>query len=129
VRIIIADHNHQARKALMAILGDQPGFTVIGEVDSLESLLRMSAKQPVDMILLDYELPGLVLRELIDQLRYLDIPPKVIVLSSNPERGRIALNVGADAFVSKCDQPGWLLATLNRFASLLNKGGDKQPVS
>ncbi len=66
------------------------------------------------MIILDYGLPGMPLAELIDQVHSLEQSPTVVVLSSNPENARLALNIGADVFVSKGDPPEWLLAVLDR---------------
>jgi DNA-binding NarL/FixJ family response regulator len=45
--------------------------------------------------------------------------PIVVVMSSHPENGRMLLKAGADAFVSKSDQPGWLLETLQKFETRL----------
>jgi DNA-binding NarL/FixJ family response regulator len=115
MRVILADHHPSARLALVELLREQPGFTVTGEATDSHSLLKLAEKQPSDMILLDYELPGLALVELIDQIHALVQPPKVIVMSSDPEHARIALNAGAEAFVSKGDQPEWLFASLQRF--------------
>jgi hypothetical protein len=36
-------------------------------------------------------------------------------MGSRPEYGRMLLKAGADAFVSKSDQPDWLLETLQKF--------------
>jgi len=42
-------------------------------------------------------------------------------MSSNPEYGRKYLKAGADAFVSKTDQPEWLFETLRKSAKYPNK--------
>jgi CheY-like chemotaxis protein len=45
-------------------------------------------------------------------------------MSSNSEDSRMALRAGADAFVSKEDQPEWLLITLRKYAKQTKlKGG------
>jgi len=115
MRIIIADHHPQARAALVALLRGLPEYSVVGEAADTSSLLDLVQKQLADMVLLDFELPGVTLGTLLDYLHGLEQPPKVIVMSSNPEHARIALNAGAEAFVSKGDQPDWLLAALQRF--------------
>jgi DNA-binding NarL/FixJ family response regulator len=116
MRVILADHHLQARRALVELLEEKQGFIVTGEAVDTHSLLELAEKQPpADVILLDYELPGLALAELINQIHSLEQPPKVIVISSDPEHARIALNAGAEAFVSKGDQPTWLFASLQRF--------------
>jgi DNA-binding NarL/FixJ family response regulator len=115
MRVILADHHPQVRWALVALFREQPGFTLIGEAAEASSLLELAVKQPADVVLLDCELPGFALAELIAQVHSLDHPPKVIAMSSDPDHARMALNAGAEAFVSKGDQPEWLLAALQRF--------------
>jgi uncharacterized membrane protein len=115
MRIIIADHNSKALKALAFLLREQPGINVIGEVADNNGLLDLLKKQTVDVILLDFRLPYLRLPELITQIRTINRNPKLIVMSSDPENARFALNAGADAYVSKGNQPEWLLETLWTF--------------
>jgi DNA-binding NarL/FixJ family response regulator len=115
MRIIVADHYPKARKALAALLNEQPGIDLIGEVAESNALLELARRQPVDVIMLDYGLPGIPLVELIDKIQTLNQPPTVIVMSSNPENARLALNAGADVFISKGDQPDWLLEVLHRY--------------
>lgn len=114
MRIIVADHYSRARKALVALLNEQPGVNLIGEVTESNGLLELARRQPVDVIMLDYGLPAIQMEELIDRIQTLNKPPIVIVMSSNPENARLALNAGADIFISKSDQPEWLLAVLHR---------------
>jgi hypothetical protein len=42
-------------------------------------------------------------------------------MSSELENGRKLLKAGADAFVSKADQPDWLLETLHMYGNRINK--------
>jgi DNA-binding NarL/FixJ family response regulator len=42
--------------------------------------------------------------------------PFVIVMSSDFETSRSVLKAGADAFVSKVDEPNWLLEKLHPYA-------------
>jgi DNA-binding NarL/FixJ family response regulator len=114
MHIIIADHHSKARKALVALLHERREMDVISEVTEPIRLLELAHQQPVDTILLDYGLPGVPLAGLIKQLHAIKQSPIVVVLGSNPEHARLALNIGADVFVSKGDPPEWLLAVLDR---------------
>ena len=61
---------------------------------------------------MDQELPGSDITELISRLHALQPGLLVVVISSQSEYGAAMINAGADAFVSKMDQPEALLATL-----------------
>ena len=116
MRIILADHNVQALWALMVMLEEEPEFDLIGEAADSESLLTLAEEQTVDLILVDRELPGAYIEDLIASLHTLKPRPLVIAMSSDSEHSRMLLRAGADAFVSKGDQPEWLLRILRRYA-------------
>jgi len=63
------------------------------------------------------EKQGPPIHSLVRKLHSLVPKPKVIVMSSNPEFGRKYFKAGADAFISKGDQPEWLFVTLQRWSS------------
>jgi len=117
MRILVADHHVETLWALKTRLAEEPGMSVVGEASEAETLVELSKEHLVDLILVDGELPGLPIDALIRQLHSLVPKPKVIVMSSNPEFGRKYLKAGADAFVSKGDQPEWLFETLQRWSS------------
>ena len=114
MNVIIADHNSKPRKALADLLREQPGIFVTGEVAETNGLIELVAKQVVDVILLDSGLPSIPLAELIHQIHTINRSTRTIVMSIDPENARFALNSGADFFVSKSNQPEWLLETLRR---------------
>ena len=116
MRIIVADHHEQPRLALKALLEEQPEFDLIGEAMDGQGLLMLAEKHISDLILLDGELPELSIEELITQLHALDPRPVVIAMSSMFENSRMLLKAGADAYVSKVDEPDWLLGKLHKYA-------------
>jgi len=121
MRIILADHHEQPRSALMALLEEHPEFQIIGEAVDARGLLSLAEKELADLVLIDCELPGIYFDDLISRLRTLEPAPVIIVMSSEFEHSRKALKAGADAFVSKTDDPGWLLETLQKFNSRVKK--------
>ena len=129
MRVLLADDQSKVRSALRLVLEQQPGIHILGEaVDTTGLLDWMKAACP-DLVLLDWELPGLeadnpstgspprVLavagQGLLPTLRELCPRLAVIALSGRPEACRAALDAGADAFVSKGDPPERLLAAVN----------------
>ncbi|NIO69112.1 MAG: response regulator [Anaerolineae bacterium] len=112
MRVLLADDQTKVRSALRLLLEQEPGLSVVGEAAEAEDLLaQVEATQP-DLVLLDWELPGLRTDDRLSALRTLCPRLKVIALSGQPEARRAALTAGADAFVSKGDPPERLLTTL-----------------
>ena len=116
MRIILADHNPHALWALVTNLVEEPDIELAGAVTDALQLQEFAAKAAVELVLLDNHLPGLPIENLIASLRALTPRLIVVVMSSDTEDSRMILRAGADAFVSKADQPDWLLNTLRRFA-------------
>ena len=112
MRIILADHHELPRWALKLLIEEQPGLAVAGEALEAGEALRLVGEGKADLVLVDQDLPGSDTLELISQLHSLQPGLLVVVMSSQSEYGAAMINAGADAFVSKMDQPEALLATL-----------------
>ena len=121
MRIILADHHPQALWALKTSLQEKSKFEVTGEAKDAPDLLALVVENPPDLVLIDWQLPGKPIEDLITELHKCKSRPAVIVMGSQPEFGRMLLKAGADAFVSKGDQPDWLLETLQKFESYTEK--------
>ena len=116
MRILLADHHVHPRWALKTMLEEQPEFDLIGEALDAQGLLVLAEKQTADLVLMDRELPGIYIEELIARLRAIEPRPIIIVMSSEFEYSRVLLQAGVDAFVSKGDEPDWLLEKLHKYA-------------
>lgn len=111
MRILLADDQAEVRSALRLLLGHEPELLVVGEVTAGAELLpEVRATRP-DLVLLDWELPGLQ-RSQLSALRTFRPHLLVVALSCRPEARHAALEAGADAFVSKGDPPERLLAAM-----------------
>ena len=111
MRILLADDQQQVRSALRFLLDQETGVSIVAEaLDAQELVAQITTTSP-DLVLLDWELPGLddgtlsVLREIRPALC-------VIALSGRPEAREAALAAGVDAFVSKVGPPERLLAAI-----------------
>ena len=111
-RILVADGRPKVRFALRALLGRQAGLDVVGEAQDAEDLLAQIEGNCPDIVLLDWRLEGVETADLLVALRWHCPGLYVIVLSGRPEARRVALDAGADAFVSKIDPPDRLLAAI-----------------
>ena len=112
MRVLLADDQTKVRSALRLLLEQEPGLSVVGEAAEAEDLLAQVAATQPDLVLLDWELPGLRTDDRLSVLRALCPQLKVIALSGQPEARRAALSAGADAFVSKGEPPERLLAAV-----------------
>jgi len=81
-------------------------------VETRGLVAQITASEP-DVLLLDWHLPGITIKELVADIRALELVLKIIVLSVNPEDERAALAAGADAFVTKAEPPDRLMSVLN----------------
>jgi DNA-binding NarL/FixJ family response regulator len=115
MRIILADHHPQALWALKTMLQERAEFEITGEATDADSLLDIAVAYPSDLALIDRELPGRPIEDLIADLHAFKPSPIVVLMSSEPEYGSMLLKAGADAFVSKGDRPEWLLESLEKF--------------
>jgi DNA-binding NarL/FixJ family response regulator len=113
MRILLADDQPRVRFALRVLLERQPGLKVVGEAADAQDLLAQTEATCPDLVLIGWELPGLVWRGPLSALRTIRPDLFVIALSGRPEARRAALIAGADAFVSKTDLPERLLAAIN----------------
>jgi CheY-like chemotaxis protein len=102
-RIYICDDSPEYRMLLRMVLADA-GATVVGEgCDGAECLAEAKASDP-SLVLLDLNMPGVSGLEALPKLReQLPEEVKIVVLTTSkaPETERSAMELGADAYVSK----------------------------
>lgn len=115
MRIMLADHHPQALWALKTMLQERSEFEITGEAIDADHLIAQAIASPPDLALIDRELPGRPIEDLIADLHSLKPSPIVVLMSSESEYGSMLLKAGADAFVSKGDRPEWLVESLEKF--------------
>ena len=113
MRILLADDQPKVRLGLRLLLEQEPDMTVIAEAADFGSLLPQVEESQLDVVLLDWSLPGSAAAEQLTALRQACLQVAVIVLSAQPGVEEAALAAGADAFVSKADPPEHLLAAIS----------------
>ena len=113
MRVLLADDQVEVRSALRFLLEQEPEIDVVGETSEARDLLRQVEIAQPDLVLLDWELPGSLVANLLFALRTCRAQMKVIALSGRPEARGEALAAGIDGFVSKGDPPEHLLTALH----------------
>lgn len=109
MRILLADDQDRVRYALRALLAMQMDTQVVAEATNVAELFDQTRCALPDLILVDWELPGLVISDALPLLRETHPCVQVVVLSGRPEARAAALAAGADGFVSKAQPPDRLL--------------------
>jgi DNA-binding NarL/FixJ family response regulator len=121
MRVLVADRQSRVRFALCSLLEEQSGLVVVGEAtDGKELLAQVEAVCP-DLVLIDWDLPGMAGVDLLAALQKMCLGIHVIALSSRPEVEQEALAAGVQAFVSKAGPPEPLLAAI-QFVKDLREG-------
>jgi CheY-like chemotaxis protein len=121
VRIVLADDEQKVRSALRLLLHElaselngarQGDPCLIVEAARADAVVRELGEEAADLLLLDWELPGMDAGELVGEVRKLSPDCTVIAMSGRPEAAGEALERGADAFVSKNEPPDRLVGAL-----------------
>ena len=112
MRVLLADDQLTVRSALRLLLEQEADFQVVGETADTTGLLLAVTQKAPELVLLDWELPGLPPVQLLRLLRYERPFLKIIAMSSRPEAHQAALAAGVEAFVSKSEPPERVLAVI-----------------
>ncbi|MFI9205212.1 response regulator transcription factor [Streptomyces sp. NPDC053048] len=111
VRVLLAEDQSMVREALAALLGLEGDIEVVAQVSRGDEVLDAARATPVDVALLDIEMPGMTGLDAAALLRR-ELPAlKVVILTTFGRPGylRRAMESGADAFLVK-DAPAAQLA-------------------
>lgn len=103
IRILIVDDQNFTRQALQAILEAEVDFQVVGKATNGNEALKYLEQKPVDITLIDLEMPemsGLTVTKILGQ-RFPDT--RVIILSSHDDQDSInaAVEAGARGYLLK----------------------------
>jgi CheY-like chemotaxis protein len=120
MHVLLADERAWVRGALRLFLEELFIRARIDEVGDAAALVRFTAAEHPDLILLDAALPRpdrfATLRQCVRTLRALHPSVYIIVLYGNREKHAAVCATGADAWVSKAEAPDHLLAALPQAA-------------
>jgi DNA-binding NarL/FixJ family response regulator len=103
IKIFLADDHTLVRKGFKSILESVENFAVIGEAENGEELLEKLEKSDPDLILLDYNMPGMNGVEITEKIREKDESIKIIMLTMHDNETIIldAISAGINGYLYK----------------------------
>lgn len=111
-QILIADNRQKVRYALRILIQEQTDWIITGSAANAAEVLEKIDSDRPEALLLDWDLPGMSMIELLDAIRRISQGIIIIILSTNPELRQEVLGLGANYFISKMDPPDKLRETL-----------------
>jgi DNA-binding NarL/FixJ family response regulator len=112
LNILIGDAQPRVRFGLCLLLEQQPGWRVTGEAQDAAALLEQIQYGCPDLVLLDWELPGMPAEALLAVIRQVCPRLWVVFMSGKDELRQAAFQAGADVFAYKADPPEKLLGLI-----------------
>jgi two-component system, chemotaxis family, protein-glutamate methylesterase/glutaminase len=105
-RILVCDDQTTVRRLLMLLLTSIPGAVIVADVADAETAWSVLVREPVDLVLLDLELPGRHGFALLERIMR-ECPVPVLIISGAAATDRClhdqAMALGAVGFVQKPD--------------------------
>ncbi|MGR8979647.1 MAG: phosphate regulon transcriptional regulator PhoB [Gammaproteobacteria bacterium] len=128
ITILVVEDEDAIRRMLMMVL-EQAGFTVLPAADAAEAQ-KVLEHSPVDLVLLDWMLPGISgaewARRLKKEFAFKDLPIILLTARGEEEDKVKGLEIGADDYITKPFSPKELVA---RIRAVLRRSGKMQGVS
>ena len=119
IRLVIADDHAIVRGGLRQIFALVPDFEVVGEAVNGAEVLECVRHDPLDLLLLDLNMPGVSGADLITRVKAhrAGLPILVLSMHNEPEVAARMLKAGASGYITKDCEPDILLAAIRKVAS------------
>ena len=121
MKVLIADDEPKVRSALRLLLEQESEWQIVGEVGDAKSLFSDIQVVCPDVVLLDWELPGIDLKNRVTELKKYCPKVKIVALSSQVNARKTAHRAKIDRFISKGHPPDAVLSELYSLYDCLKK--------
>ncbi|TAI49010.1 response regulator transcription factor [Flagellimonas allohymeniacidonis] len=103
IRLVLADDHVMLRQGLASLLNEQANMKVVAEANNGNEVLDILSHETVDVLLLDIEMPGMDGFDTLREIRKLQIPPRVLVLTmhKSPQFLKNIFSAGANGYLPK----------------------------
>ena len=129
IKVLIVSDNHMIRAGIRMILESQSTSYLIGEVATAHAAVDAANHAQADILLVDLDLSGVEVVDLIQQLTHTPATPLILVLSNlgDDELVRQVLRAGAAGVVLKVQPPAVLHAAIESLCAMAPKKGFTEP--
>ncbi len=118
IDIMLADSNPLVLSAMSEIFERDPRFSLVATSATAEGFLGMVMRVPVDVGVIDWNLPALGGAKLIEVLREQEQAPKLVVYGEDTgDLPRLAMSAGAAGFAARSGEVEGLVATCTDVAA------------
>lgn len=119
IRVLVVDDHPLLRQALRTMIGDEPGFEVVGEASNGEEAIFKARYLHPDLIIMDLYMPVKDGFASMAELTASDPEIRILALTSSTEENSAlsAVEAGALGYVQKDSQPDEVLAALRQVAA------------
>lgn len=119
IRIALVDDQQLFREGMKMILSDEPFFEVIFEAKNGEQLLNRLRFEPIDVILLDVEMPVMDGTETLKKLReaYPDVGVIMLTMHDTDRLISHLMELGADGFLLKDENAEVVIEAIKKVAA------------
>jgi DNA-binding NarL/FixJ family response regulator len=114
IRVVLVDDQQMVRAGFRMVIDSQPDLTVVGEAGTGDDAVRLLARTPADVVLMDVRMPGTDGIEATRRVTAQDDPPRVVVLTTFDldEYVVAAIGAGASGFLLKDAPPEEMLTAI-----------------
>ncbi|MFA9187643.1 response regulator transcription factor [Flavobacterium sp. FBOR7N2.3] len=119
IRVVLADDHFFVRDGIKSLLESEKNIVVVGEAtDGLEALEIVTTTNP-DLLIVDIRMPHHTGIEVVEKLRNLNNPVKIIVLSMHESEEYVlkSIKAGADGYLLKGSSKEEFLKALHSVAN------------
>lgn len=103
IRILLADDHKVLRDGLRALLESEGDMAVVAEAGNVDDAVQLAIKFLPDVVVMDLGMPGGSGLDAIRQIRQMELPVRIVVLSMHSGREMVmqVLTAGSDGYVPK----------------------------
>lgn len=116
VKVAVADDEGTVRAGLRMLIDGEPDLEVVAEAADGESAVRIAREHDPDVLVLDIRMPGMNGLQVAREIRRLELPVRVLVLTTLDEEGVVdeAVRQRVAGFLLKASPPEEMLQAIRR---------------
>jgi two-component system nitrate/nitrite response regulator NarL len=116
IRLLLLDDHTLFRESLSRLLDAEIDFEMVADCSSVEQAVEILRTNPVDLVLLDYDLGPQHAPDFLDRARALGVLPRVLMVTAgiSPSESVQVLNEGASGLFLKHSSPALLAEAIRK---------------